>query len=205
MFNPLDNASLASDALLDRLNSLLEPNGTLSLNERGNVNGEIVTLKPHPDFRLFLSVNPSSGDLSRPLRNRGLELFIEPPNLSLERNQAALVNRCQQICRDKNASRQIVASIQGPKISLACLSASKLYAKSISLGVKKSSALKSALELGHFLSGDLGIETKSEEFNELEPISLPLSNHLVQSPTSFTVANFIALCLAPQITSLSSM
>ena len=29
----------------------------------------------------------------------------------------------------------------------------------------------------------------------MEPISLPISNHLVKSPTSFSVVNFIALCL----------
>ena len=39
------------------------------------------------------------------------------------------------------------------------------------------------------------METKTEEIDNLEPISLPISNHLVKSPTSFSVANFIALCL----------
>ena len=40
-----------SASVLDRLNGLLEPNGELSINERGIVNDEIPVVKPHPNFR----------------------------------------------------------------------------------------------------------------------------------------------------------
>jgi len=37
--------------VLDRLNALLEPNGSLSLSERGVIEGAIPTVTPHPEFR----------------------------------------------------------------------------------------------------------------------------------------------------------
>jgi len=37
--------------VLDRLNALLEPNGCLSLSERGVINGAVPTVVPHPEFR----------------------------------------------------------------------------------------------------------------------------------------------------------
>lgn len=40
-----------SPSVLDRLNGLLEPNGVLSINERGIIEGEIPTIIPHPNFR----------------------------------------------------------------------------------------------------------------------------------------------------------
>ena len=40
-----------SSSVLDRLNGLLEPNGVLSIDERGTVNGSIPSVKPHPNFR----------------------------------------------------------------------------------------------------------------------------------------------------------
>ena len=45
-----------SPSMLDRLNALLEPGGVLSISERGVLNGEIPTIKPHPDFRSVLFV-----------------------------------------------------------------------------------------------------------------------------------------------------
>ncbi|KAF2836680.1 P-loop containing nucleoside triphosphate hydrolase protein [Patellaria atrata CBS 101060] len=54
----LDNANLCSPSVLDRLNSLLEPNGHLSLNEHTNENGEARVIKPHPGFRIFLTMDP---------------------------------------------------------------------------------------------------------------------------------------------------
>lgn len=40
-----------SPSVLDRLNGLLEPEGVLAVDERGVVDGEIVQIKPHPNFR----------------------------------------------------------------------------------------------------------------------------------------------------------
>ncbi|ABN66318.2 large protein with a conserved N-terminal domain, a central AAA ATPase domain composed of 6 tandem AAA protomers, and a C-terminal M-domain midas sequence motif-containing protein [Scheffersomyces stipitis CBS 6054] len=73
----LDNANLCSPSVLDRLNSLLETNGSLIINECSNADGQPRTLKPHPNFRLFLTVNPKYGELSRAMRNRGIEIYLE--------------------------------------------------------------------------------------------------------------------------------
>jgi midasin len=72
----LDNANLCSPSVLDRLNSLLEPNGYLSINEHPTENGEPRIVWPHLDFRIFLTMDPRHGELSRAMRNRSIELFI---------------------------------------------------------------------------------------------------------------------------------
>lgn len=52
--------------MLDRLNALLEPNGELIIAERGvGADGRMVTIKPHKDFRLFLTMDPKHGEMSR--------------------------------------------------------------------------------------------------------------------------------------------
>ncbi|KAL6308298.1 midasin [Sparassis latifolia] len=72
----LDGANLCSPSVLDRLNSLCEANGTLTLNERGQVDGQVQVIKPHPNFRLFMCVEPQYGELSRAMRNRGIEIAL---------------------------------------------------------------------------------------------------------------------------------
>lgn len=73
----LDNANLCNPSVLDRLNSLLEVNGSLIINECSTEDGMPRVLKPHPNFRLFLTVNPKYGELSRAMRNRCIEVHIE--------------------------------------------------------------------------------------------------------------------------------
>ncbi|KAI6098294.1 hypothetical protein EDD16DRAFT_1527318, partial [Pisolithus croceorrhizus] len=75
----LDAANTCNPSVLDRLNSLCEPNGVLVLTERGLSRGEVEILKPHPNFRLFMTVDPQYGELSRAMRNRGLEVSLVPP------------------------------------------------------------------------------------------------------------------------------
>jgi midasin len=72
----LDGANLCNPSVLDRLNSLCENDGRLTLNERGAVNGEVEIIKPHPNFRLFMCVDSQLGELSRAMRNRGVEITI---------------------------------------------------------------------------------------------------------------------------------
>ena len=72
----LDNANLCNPSVLDRLNSLCEPGGVLTLTERGLLNGNPQILCPHPNFRLFMSMDPANGELSRAMRNRGIEINI---------------------------------------------------------------------------------------------------------------------------------
>ena len=74
----IDRANLCSPSVLDRLNGLLEPNGVLIVNERGMVNGEVKIVKPHPNFRIIFTVDPAAGELSRAMRNRGIEIYMLP-------------------------------------------------------------------------------------------------------------------------------
>ena len=72
----LDGANMCNPSVLDRLNSLCEPNGSLVLTERGYVNGEVQILTPHPNFRLLMTVDPQYGELSRAMRNRSVEVSL---------------------------------------------------------------------------------------------------------------------------------
>ena len=54
----LENANLCNPAVLDRLNSLLEPGGSLLLNEAGTTHGQARLLHPHPEFCLFMTMDP---------------------------------------------------------------------------------------------------------------------------------------------------
>ena len=56
----LENANMCPATVLDRLNPLLEPCGTLLLNECGTANGRPRVLRPHPNFRLILALDPRS-------------------------------------------------------------------------------------------------------------------------------------------------
>lgn len=74
----LDNANLCSPSVLDRLNSLCELNGSLTLTEKGLDQRPLV---PHPKFRLIMTVNPRQGEISRAMRNRGIEISLRPAEL----------------------------------------------------------------------------------------------------------------------------
>ncbi|KAI9934908.1 hypothetical protein ASPWEDRAFT_175629 [Aspergillus wentii DTO 134E9] len=74
----LDNANLCNPSVLDRLNSLTEPNGALILNEQRTEDGSARIIKPHPNFRLFLTMDPRHGELSRAMRNRCVEICFLP-------------------------------------------------------------------------------------------------------------------------------
>jgi midasin len=61
----LDNVNLCSPSVLDRLNGVLEKDGELVMTERGVIDGAVPVVKPHPNFRLFLTMDPRSGEISR--------------------------------------------------------------------------------------------------------------------------------------------
>ena len=81
----LDNANLCGPSVLDRLNSLLEPNGFLSVNENRRPDGSVKVVRPHPNFRLFLTTDPRWGEVSRAMRNRCIELHLSEQQLIEER------------------------------------------------------------------------------------------------------------------------
>ncbi|PVV04460.1 hypothetical protein BB560_001040 [Smittium megazygosporum] len=87
----IDKSNLCSPSVLDRLNGLLEPNGKLVLGECGIVNDSegnqtVRTIKKHENFRIFLTVDPAFGEMSRAMRNRGIEIAILPPNIDSSSN-----------------------------------------------------------------------------------------------------------------------
>ncbi|XP_021720497.1 midasin-like [Chenopodium quinoa] len=75
----LEDANLCNPTVLDRINSLVESEGSITVNECGNVDGKPLELSPHPNFRMFFTINPSQGDVSRAMRNRGIEIVMMHP------------------------------------------------------------------------------------------------------------------------------
>nr|CCA19393.1 hypothetical protein CaO19.12161 [Albugo laibachii Nc14] len=74
----LENVNFCPASVLDRLNALLEPNGELVVNECGLVRGQLRIIRPHPDFRIFLSMDAQHGEISRAMRNRCMEIALIP-------------------------------------------------------------------------------------------------------------------------------
>ncbi|KAG8091817.1 hypothetical protein GUJ93_ZPchr0012g21118 [Zizania palustris] len=80
----LDNANFCNPTVLDRINSLVEQERSIVVNECGLVDGNPVILKAHPKFRMFLTINAKHGEISRAMRNRGLEIFLMNQNLNIK-------------------------------------------------------------------------------------------------------------------------
>lgn len=74
----LQDANQCPSAVLDRLNSLFENDAVLVLAEKGAFAGQVEILRPHPNFRLFMTSDPATGELSRAMRNRGIEMTFLP-------------------------------------------------------------------------------------------------------------------------------
>lgn len=76
----VDEISLADDSVLERLNSVLEPERTLSLAEKGGPNLEKIV--SHERFFLLATMNPGGDfgkkELSPALRNRFTEIWVPP-------------------------------------------------------------------------------------------------------------------------------
>ncbi|CAL2028660.1 unnamed protein product [Caenorhabditis brenneri] len=70
----IEDVNLCSAAVLDRLNSCLESGGRLVIAERQN---SYEPLEPHPDFRVFLSMDAKVGEISRAMRNRSVEIYLD--------------------------------------------------------------------------------------------------------------------------------
>lgn len=79
-----DEISLAEDSVLERLNSVLEPERTLLISEKcGLDDSENFVVKAKLDFKFFATMNPGGDfgkkELSPALRNRFTEIWCEPP------------------------------------------------------------------------------------------------------------------------------
>lgn len=86
----LDEINLASTETLECLSTILEPNGSIVLLERG----DFTPVKRHPDFRIFACMNPSTDigkkDLPVGIRNRFTEFFVD--ELTAENDLIILVS-----------------------------------------------------------------------------------------------------------------
>jgi MoxR-like ATPase len=89
----IDNANFCPPSVLDRLNPLLERNGgVLQINEKGiQENGKLYEIKAHKDFRLILTMNETFGELSRPMRNRGIELYMNEYDLDSDMEDVFII------------------------------------------------------------------------------------------------------------------
>lgn len=120
----LDNANLCNSAVLDRLNSLLEPNGYLSINEHSTADGEARVIKPHPNFRVFMTMDPRFGELSRAMRNRAVEICILPKDDDAEAGFRGLpeypldsqVSRFRPLCIKDEVSWNVLANLENLSI-----------------------------------------------------------------------------------------
>ncbi|KAF5661149.1 midasin (AAA ATPase) [Fusarium heterosporum] len=108
----LDNANMCNASVLDRLNSLLEPNGFLSINEHCGPGGEPRIVRPHPDFRIFLTMDPRYGELSRAMRNRAVEIHIHtpPPALDPSYNRVVSVESSLQRYNTSQQAAELVST-----------------------------------------------------------------------------------------------
>ncbi|MBW0467712.1 hypothetical protein O181_007427 [Austropuccinia psidii MF-1] len=80
----VENSNFCNASVLDRLNPLFEGTGTLQLSEKGMRHGKIETIVPHPNFRVIFVFNSRYGELSRAMRNRGVEIaFLPGPPVKL--------------------------------------------------------------------------------------------------------------------------
>ncbi|KAL8705370.1 MAG: hypothetical protein Q9201_001526, partial [Fulgogasparrea decipioides] len=140
----LDNANLCSPSVLDRLNSLLEPNGIMNITEQRSEDGSARVVKPHPGFKLFLTVDPRHGELSRAMRNRCIELFI-PTSESLAHDSIDLTFDPAMV-RFEQHQKVISSSVEGSisqellwisldHLALSDLAFIKRYSKQISAGI----------------------------------------------------------------------
>lgn len=81
----LEHVNLCSSAVLDRLNPVFEPNGSLLIAEKGiSAQDSAELVRKSPDFRAFLTVDPKNGELSRAMRNRCVELSLTKDTYSID-------------------------------------------------------------------------------------------------------------------------
>lgn len=85
----LEHANRCPPAVLDRLNSLFEVGGHLVLSEAATLEPRIV--KAHRDFRIFMTCSPGGEELSRAMRNRGLEIVLHTEDEDSTVERAAIL------------------------------------------------------------------------------------------------------------------
>ena len=100
----LENVNFCPSSVLDRLNPLMEFGGELVMTECGiseeDEHSKPRVIRPHPNFRLFLSMNASShGEVSRAMRNRCIEVCVLPP--AADKLPASNISSTSEECKVK--------------------------------------------------------------------------------------------------------
>jgi len=95
----LENVNLCPSSVLDRLNPVMETNGELLMAECGvqkDENAELGhrVIKAHPNFRVFLTMDPENGEVSRAMRNRCIEIALLSPETTVARNSKVNAEIC---------------------------------------------------------------------------------------------------------------
>ncbi len=98
----LRQANLCTPSVLDRLNSLLEPNGSLIVSEKQDSQGGTMVIRPHQNFRVFLTMDPRHGEMSRAMRNRSVEIYMTQ---SAEPKRSEVLRRSIASTYDSGASQ----------------------------------------------------------------------------------------------------
>ncbi|GFO05691.1 midasin-like [Plakobranchus ocellatus] len=183
----VDNVNFCSASVLDRLNALLEPKGVLTINEKGTVDGEIVTVVPHPNFRLFFAMDPKMGEISRAMRNRGIEIYMlgetegEPYS---EEDILAMLTKCsglknEALCHwllDLHRELKAEAPIADCPVLEDLLQAARVIAQLIKRGFDTKEAIVHATEdvyINHRKNGSTKKHAKSLVQKHLTKMSLP--------------------------------
>ncbi|KAH7162450.1 hypothetical protein B0J13DRAFT_633451 [Dactylonectria estremocensis] len=217
----LDNANMCNASVLDRLNSLLEPNGFLSINEHCGPGGEPRIIEPHPEFRIFLTMDPRYGELSRAMRNRAVEIHIhdEPPKPEVFFNRVASVeSSLQRYGRSQHISETVsgeAGSLETTQIALETLSIADLsllprYASNLPVNDAEtpefSQSLQDLVKFLHSTNGSSGVThihhlySSLPDFNSIglstaQPIH-PLINYPVTQLLPFPdQGKWLAACL----------
>jgi midasin (ATPase involved in ribosome maturation) len=80
----VENVNFCAASVVDRLNPMLEPGGSLLISECGlDASGMPRIIRASPSFRIFFTLDPSLGDVSRALRNRCVEIALTSPDENL--------------------------------------------------------------------------------------------------------------------------
>jgi midasin len=128
----IDNVNLCSSSVLDRLNSVLETGGNLAISERGLLDGEIKTVMPHKNFRIFFAMDPRHGEISRAMRNRVVELCVTNLDSSSIASKTSGIKLVSSLCLPGNsAAESLFEKLEKGEVSIAKL---KVRAANVSRG-----------------------------------------------------------------------
>ncbi|CAM9144839.1 unnamed protein product, partial [Ectocarpus sp. 8 AP-2014] len=122
----LDELSLAEDAVLERLNSVLEPGRSITLAEKGGEGavggqGAAETVVAAPGFRVMATMNPGGDfgkrELSPALRSRFTEVWV--PALSEREDMEGVVQKAFRFGNKNSTASTDLTSMAGPMLDFA--------------------------------------------------------------------------------------